>query len=296
MRTGFSIILPSYRELNINKTIESLLAQPSPPGMKLDKIYVVACGYDELDGFSFVKDKKVKIIEEKKREGKAHAINLALKAIGSGPSSSVVVLQSADTLPDKGMLRNLLEPFKDPRVGLTAGRPVSMDDERQFIGFLNNLIWHLHHFVSLEKTKVGEVLAFRSVIKNIPKRLATDEAYIESTLRKRGYKTVYVPDAVVFNQGPQTVSDFIKQRRRIFSGHVHVKNRYGYEVSTMNTMGVIKALFKYSKTKPIKDSKRLAWLFCALFLESYARLVGRIDFYIFNRVPYVWDIIKTQGR
>lgn len=286
----FSIILPAYKELGINKTIKLLLKQALPANMKLDKIFLVVCGYDN---FSFLKNKKIKIIEENRRKGKSYAINLALKRIKSETRSDIVILQSADTLPQKNMLKNLLKPFNDLRVGITAARPVSMDNPENFVGFLNNLVWFLHHIVSLESPKVGEALAFRNIIKKIPKRLAADESYIESAIRKVRYKVIYVPRAVVLNRGPKNVSDFITQRRRIFAGHLHIKNKYGYEVSTMNIVRIIKAFLKYFKIKSVKDFKQISWLLYAIFLEAYARLLGAIDFYVFNKVPYIWDIIKT---
>lgn len=289
----FSIILPSYKEPNINRTIDLLLKQTLPSHVELNKIFVISCGYDD---FSFMKHKKIKIIEEQRRKGKAQAINLALKEISSETNSDIVVLQSGDTLPRKNMLKNLLKPFADTQVGMTAGRPVSLDDPKRFTGFLNNLVWFLHHFVSLKSTKVGEVLAFRNILKKIPERLATDEAYIESVIRKKGYKVVYVPSAVVLNRGPQSISDFINQRRRIFAGHLHVRNKYRYEVSTMSVRRVIKAVFGYFKMKSVKNFKQISWLLCAAILEAYARLLGAIDFYVFNKVPYMWDIIETAKR
>ena len=42
------------------------------------------------------------------------------------------------------------------------------------------------------------------------------------------------PDAVVLNKGPETVDDFLKQRRGIFAGHIYLKETLGYKVSTMS--------------------------------------------------------------
>jgi len=159
------------------------------------------------------------LIKEKKRKGKATAINKALKKI----TSPIIVLQSADTIPSGDLLKNLLEPFKHPKVGMVCGRPVPLDNKNTFTGFVIHLIWFLHHLISLEKPKAGEIIAFRNVIKKLPERLVADESYLELNIIKRGFEVVYVPTAVVFNKGPQHLVSLLEQRKRVFLGHLHIK-------------------------------------------------------------------------
>lgn len=287
----FSVFVPAYKEKEINRVLKLLLTQTLPAKWKMNKIYVVACGYKN---FNFLKNRKIQVVRESRRSGKAYALNLALRMMKSIPKTDVIVVHNADVFPKKNMLRNLLKVFEISNVGMTCVRPVSLDNPENFLGFLNNVIWELHHLISLESTKVGEVFAFRNMIKRIPKRLAADEAYIESVVRKKGYKIIYVPSAVVFNRGPQTISEFIDQRKRIFTGHVHIENKYHHKVSTMSTIRMTKAFFKYLKTMRIKTYKQIIWLPCAVILECYARLLGLINFYIFKKVPYVWKITESS--
>ena len=72
--------------------------------------------------------------------------------------------------------------------------------------------------MALKYPKAGEVAAFRNKVEVLENTLA-DEAYIESRLVEQGYKIMYASNAVVFNRSPETMEDFIKQRRRIFIGH-----------------------------------------------------------------------------
>lgn len=97
-------------------------------------------------------------------------MNLALRRIKSDSKLDVIVVHNADVFPKKNMLKNLLKPFEDYSVGMTCIKPVSLNDSEKFVGFLNNLIWSLHHLISLESTKVGEVFAYRNVIKNTKRR------------------------------------------------------------------------------------------------------------------------------
>jgi len=261
----FSVIIPAYREKHLNNLIDCLLNQNLSKGMSLKKIVVVACGYKNLS----LKDKKVEIIQEKVRGGKASAINSALDTV----DSEIIILESGDTLPGKDAVKRLLEPFSNFNVGMTAGRPIPSNDKKNFMGFLNHLVWYLHHLVSLEKPKVGEMFAFRKVIKKIPRKLVADESYFEYIMWKRGYKIVYVPDVIVFNKGTESLSYFLKQRRRIFNGHLHIKEKYGYPVSTMSIKRILKSLFRYFEINSVKNLREIFWLFLAISLELLARFL-----------------------
>lgn len=282
---NFSVILLAYKEKSLNNLIKRLLNQDLPKRIILKKIVVVACGYEDL---SSIKNKKVKIIQEKVRRGKASAINSGLNEI----DTNIVVLESGDTLPEKDTVKKLLEPFSDPNIGITAGRPIPSNDKRKFIGFLNHLVWLLHHLVSLENPKVGEMFAFRKVIEKIPRKLAADESYFEFIMRKKGYKIIYVPDAIIFNKGPESLNHFLKQRRRIFNGHLHIRKKYGYAVSTMSIIRISKFLLRYFEIESIKNLKEIIWIFIAVCLEGYARFLAVLDFYLFKKLPYKWEIIN----
>ena len=281
----FSIIIPAYREKNLNNLIDCLLDQDLLKDMVLKKIVIVVCGSGDL---STVKNKKVKIIQEKVRRGKASAINLGLNEV----NSEIIVLESGDTFPEKDTVKKLLGPFSNSDVGMTASRPIPSNDNKKFMGFTNHSVWHLHHLVSLERPKVGEMFAFRKVIDKIPRKLAADESYFEFIISRKGYKIVYVPDAIVFNKGPENLSHLLKQRRRAFNGHLQIRKKYGYPVSTMSVKRILKALLKYFEIRSIKNLKEILWLFFAIFFEGLARFLAVIDFYFFKKIPYKWEMVK----
>src|SRR5690606_22551145 len=118
------------------------------------------------------------------------------------------------------------------------------------------LLWHLHHLVALQSPKCGEMVAFRKVVKSIPRESAVDEATLEVLLKLIGYKIVYAPRAIVYNRGPNSIKEFIKQRRRVFTGHHWVTTKYNYRVSTMDTASTLAIIRNYllhhpSQTKPM---------------------------------------------
>ena len=141
----------------------------------------------------------------------------------------------------------------------------------------------------LENPKCGELIAFRNIIKNIPRDTAVDEAWIEMAIRKKGFSIRYAPDAVVYNHGPESVSDFLKQRRRVYSGHLHLKEQAGYEVSTMKISKILEVLPRIIG----RSLKEPVFLVGAFFLEIYGRFLGAYDFHVKKRNPYVWDMATS---
>src|SRR5437588_4741500 len=89
---------------------------------------------------------------------------------------------------------------------------------------------------------LGEVVAWRNVVPHIPLDTAVDEISIQALITQLGYRLVYEPEALVYNRGPATVRDFLRQRRRIYAGHLRVREQQRYCASTMNPWRVGRAL------------------------------------------------------
>ena len=275
-------------EKNIGKLLKVLLSQKLENN-KIKEIIVVSSGStdrtNEIVKKFMKKDKRIKLIEQKERRGKASAVNLVIKNV----TGNIIVLESADTLPGKNTVDELVRPFYDRKVGMTGGRPDPVDDRKIFMGWATHFLWGAHHFASLIKPKLGEMVAFRNIVKKIPEDTAVDEACLQAIFEQREYKVVYVPSAIVYNKGPETISDFIKQRRRIYIGHTHLKKTKGYQISTMSTFGIIYSIIGYFTLNPIK----ISWAIAIIFLELISRMLATIDFYILKKNPYIWDIPET---
>jgi poly-beta-1,6-N-acetyl-D-glucosamine synthase len=134
------------------------------------------------------------------------------------------------------------------------------------------------------------MIAFRKVFDRIPPDVAMDEAFVEALVVKRGMQVRYAPDAVVYNTGPDSVSDFVRQRRRNYAGHLYLKSKYGYTVSSMQNTRVAKVALK-----EIWGAVRLVWtLFLLAVLEVWSRLLGWYDFRIRRDRHVVWDMAWSQ--
>jgi len=281
-------IFAHNEEANIAHLLEIMLAQELETVVVREIIVVSSGSTDQTDqivaGFA-KKDERIRLLVQAERLGKASAINLFLKH----QTERVLVICSADLLPEPDALEKLVAPFADEEVGMTSSRPVPVNDPDQFMGFAAHLLWDLHHEINLRGGfKAGEMIAFIKIFERIPYQTSVDEASIEPVIRGQGYKVRYVPEAIVYNKGPETVEDFLRQRRRIYSGHLDIKVLLGYSVSTMSGMTVLKTLLGKLNWRP----KQFLWTWSVVGLEVYGRFLGWRDFK--NRRDHVvWEIASS---
>lgn len=280
-------IIAHNEAANIGRIIERVTQQELET-VDIAEIVVVASGC--TDGTEVIaqewaeKDSRIRVLIQEKREGKASGINFYLRHA----TQKVVVLSSADLLPDFTTIERLVAPFADSEVGMTSSRPVPVNDETTFMGFTAHLLWELHHHINLNGFKAGELIAFRKIFERIPYHTAVDEANIEPIVRGQGYQVLYVPSAIVYNKGPDTVDDFLRQRRRIYAGHLAVQEALDYSVSTMSGFKILRLLLHNLDWRP----KPFVWTWAIVALEVYGRFLGWRDFKA-KRDHSVWEIATT---
>lgn len=292
-RLFYSVGVMAYNEeMNIRRTLHAVLEQESSR-TAVAEVIVVASGCTDQT-VAIVRevmqhDARVQLIVQEQREGKASAINLFLQRA----SSPVLALVGADIIPEKDALERLCACFEDETVGMVGARPVPVNDQDTFTGHAAHLLWQLHDTLARRSPKLGEVVAFRNVVSSIPTDTAVDELSLQAAIAKRGLRMVYVPQAVVYNKGPMTVRDFLKQRRRIYAGHLLIRSQEQYEASTMNAGAVLHALA--ANVPAFAGSPRqVLWTTGTVALEALARFQGAYDVK-HKRSHSVWQaVISTK--
>jgi poly-beta-1,6-N-acetyl-D-glucosamine synthase len=274
-------------EANIGKLLQCVIDQRLH-NVDLVEIFVVISGCtDNTEGVVrgyMARDGRIQLLIQPRREGKASAMNLFLKQA----QEDVLILSSADLQPAPDTLELLAAPFANSEVGMTACRPVPVNDKESFMGFAAHLLWNLHHEMNLHGFKAGEMIAFRKVFTRIPEYTAVDEASVEPLIRGQGYEVRYVPQAIVYNKGPETMADFLRQRRRIYAGHLELKQVLGYSVSTMSGLSIMSLLLRTLDWRP----KQFLWTWGVVALEITGRFLGWRDFKR-KKEHTVWDIATT---
>jgi poly-beta-1,6-N-acetyl-D-glucosamine synthase len=288
---GCSVGIMAYNEeANIAHTIRLVLEQRGP-SLRIEEIIIVASGCTDRTVPIVAEiarlEPRVHLCIQEKREGKASAINLFLKQA----NSRIVVLIGADVIPAESALEHLCAPLKDPQIGMVGGRPVPINDQLTFMGHAVHLLWRLHDRLARAHPKLGEVIAFKNVISGIPTGSPVDEISIQALISQLGYQTIYEPTCIVYNKGPLTVRDFLKQRRRIYAGHLQVRDQQNYEASTMKTGPILRQLLSY-RDFTIRTPRQVIWTLGTVSLEGLARLQGYYD-YLRKHEHYIWQMVES---
>ncbi len=283
-------IMAYNEEANISHTICAVLEQQGP-SIHIEEVIVVASGCTDrtvaIVAQIALKEPRVRLCIQEKREGKASAINLFLKQA----VSPVAVLIGADVLPETSALEYLCSPFRDPKIGMVGGCPVPVNDPATFMGHVVHLLWRLHDQLARAHPKLGEVIAFRNVIAGIPSDSPVDEISIQALISQLGYELIYEPACIVYNKGPLTISDFLKQRRRIYAGHLKVRTQQNYAASTMKIGPIVRQLIA-CRHFALGMPRLTMWTLGAIFLEMMARLQGYYD-YLLKREHHIWQMVAS---
>lgn len=278
-------------EKNIAKLLASLLRQKLKK-VKIEEILVIASGsidrtQEIVERFG-KKERRIRLVEQKKREGKALAVNLFIQKA----KEDILILLGGDIILTQDVVERIVRKFDDPEVGMTGVRPIPVNNiDAGVCGFAGHLLWELHHRISLKRPKMGEVIAFRKVFRRIPVMSSVDEANIEPLIRGQGFRILYVPEAKIYNKAPTTINDFIKQRRRIYSGHLAVKYEQSYEVATLDIWPITLAIVSFFKENP--NLKYFLFTPLVAGLEAFSRFLGWWDYKIAKKKYSIWETIQT---
>jgi cellulose synthase/poly-beta-1,6-N-acetylglucosamine synthase-like glycosyltransferase len=278
-------------EANIGKLLTELLAQELC-NVQITEIVIVASGCTDrtvpiIEEYA-IRDARIRLIVQEHREGKTSAMNIFLQ----DAREDVCVWESADTLPGKNSIENLCKLFEDPQVGMTGAQKIPVNVPEHIVGYMSHLRLQMEHELCLEIPRTGELIAFRKVFSRLPPDVAMDEAFVEALVVRRGLQVHYAPDAVVYNMGPETIGEFIMQRRRNYAGHLHLVHKYGYRVSSLETSLVLRIGLK----ELLKAVRLISTLVALALIEALARVLGAYDYYVRGRKHVVWDMAWTTKQ
>jgi hypothetical protein len=128
------------------------------------------------------------------------------------------------------------------------------------------------------------------IVPALPSESVVDEASLEQLVSAAGYHLAYVPEAVVHNHGPETLADFVRQRRRIAAGHYWLYDVSGYRVSTMNLRRVARLTLAELRRLPARTA---LYAVGAIALEGLSRGLGWIDFKTDLDQHVVWKVSES---
>lgn len=169
--------------------------------------------------------------KENGAQGKANALNLALKEA----KGEWICVFDADAIPEPNTLKFLiLKSFQDDRYAAVFGRNKARNRNRnlltKFINIelvvsqriLNPGKWHL---LKLGQIPGTNFIINRSILQQVggwDKKALTEDTALGFSLMRKNYLIAYESRAEAYQQEPEKLSVFIKQRTRWAKGNVYV--------------------------------------------------------------------------
>lgn len=212
-----SVVTPTHNEeAIISKKIENLLASDYPKD-KLEVIFV-----DDSD------DSTPKIIQEyAKKFSIIHLIRFE-KRMGYTPcmiagckaaKGEIIILSDAGAFFDTKTVANLVRHFRNPTIGAVTSTDVILNIGEE-VGKSEQLYQKIYNFVRTAETNMDSTFYFKGEASAVRRELITDLEECNATfdtaaalfVRKKGYKTIYDPEAKFYEYAPETRRERIKQK------------------------------------------------------------------------------------
>jgi cellulose synthase/poly-beta-1,6-N-acetylglucosamine synthase-like glycosyltransferase len=214
-----SVLIPVYNEEStIKQRIENILKSDYPK-CKLE-IIVVDSGSN--DGTRSVIEtsfhKRVTLVTEEERKGKAHAINLGLDIC----KGEIIILTDATTLYDEKTILHLVTPFKDKTVGGVSTLYKIPNSDESHSSDSEQAFWSHKDSIRILESKVhstswlsGEACAFRNeIISRVSEDTLADDSNIALQVISKGYRSVVNQKSFFAERSPTQFSDYIKIKSR----------------------------------------------------------------------------------
>ncbi|MER6406475.1 glycosyltransferase [Streptomyces viridosporus] len=213
-----TVLVPAYNEAKcIENTVRSLMASDHP-------IEVLVIDDGSTDGTARIVEAmglpNVRVIRQL-NAGKPAALNRGLANARHG----IVVMMDGDTVFEPSTVRELVQPFGDPRVGAVAGN-AKVGNKDSLIGAWQhieyvmgfNLDRRMYDILRCMPTIPGAVGAFRrsalEPIGGMSDDTLAEDTDVTMALHRAGWRVVYAENARAWTEAPETVQQLWSQRYR----------------------------------------------------------------------------------
>ncbi|MEU6307808.1 glycosyltransferase [Streptomyces chartreusis] len=213
-----SVLVPAYNEAKcIENTVRSLMASEHP-------IEVIVIDDGSSDGTARIVEAmglpNVRVVRQM-NAGKPAALNRGL----ANARYDIIVMMDGDTVFEPATVRELVQPFGDPRVGAVAGNAKvgnrdSLIGAWQHIEYVMgfNLDRRMYDMLRCMPTIPGAVGAFRRTalerVGGMSDDTLAEDTDITMAMHRDGWRVVYAENARAWTEAPESVQQLWSQRYR----------------------------------------------------------------------------------
>jgi cellulose synthase/poly-beta-1,6-N-acetylglucosamine synthase-like glycosyltransferase len=242
-----SLIIPMHNEEGVVKEKVANILSLDYPGECLEILFVLdGCTDRTRECLMDFKDKRIKIFENNKRDGKVAAINNAIPHA----KGNIIVFTDANSLHESDTIRKLARNFNDERVGCVAGKLVYTLADHTVVGRGENLYWKYEDFIKKQESKLGKLLITNGSIQAVRKELypfpdpeVADDFSIPLLIQAKGYKVIYEPDAIVYEIATQSLIEEFNQKVRIITQGMKGFISLWRQLLHLSPIGIFELLF-----------------------------------------------------
>jgi|SRR3989344_408163 len=216
-------------------------------------------------------------------EGKSYALNVFFEKIYSLNTEDIIILTDGDVCVSSNSINEILNAFKDKKVGCVTGRPVPLDSRKEMFGYWSHLLFdgidRVRKQLSNEENFFecsGYFFAIRNGVLQGFHLKASEDSIIPYLFWKKGYKIKYLPKTEVYILNNYSWRKWLKQKIRNIKGHENLSKLAPEMPRTKSFLSEVKegTLFALSYPKSLKE---LYWTFSLFFARLYIYLKAFYD-------------------
>jgi len=171
-------------------------------------------------------EQNVKLDYSPERKGKLGVFNRAIpKARGE-----IVIFSDANSEFDQGAIRKLVRNFSNGDVGCVSGTKCIKVQDELTAGQGESLYWKYESFIKRKESNIhsamgadGSIYAIRKKLYSFPEEDIgySDDFIISMQTISQGYRLIYDPEAIVYEDASDSLRAEFKRKIRTLSGGIH---------------------------------------------------------------------------
>lgn len=236
-----SVLIPAHNEEKVIGNTVDAISRSIYPKEKLEIIVINDSSSDKTGEVLTEKQKiypNLKVLEIKPplgAKGKSNALNQGLK-IATG---EYIVIYDADNTPERRAILNLVKfIIKDPRLGAVVGKFRTRNKDKSLLTkFINietlSFQWLVqaarNYFLGLTTIPGTNFIIRKDLLDKIGGwniHALTEDTELTIRIYQEGFRIIWLPTAITWEQEPEKIKIWIKQRTRWARGNISVIATY----------------------------------------------------------------------
>ena len=257
---SISILIPAHNEeMVIEKTLKTLMASDYPK----EKLEIIVLNDGSTDSTAAILDRlchqhaflrAVHIPKGEGGKGKAHVLNRGVKMA----RHELIAIFDADNQPEPGSLRYLAIQFIiDPTLGAALGKFRTLNKKKNWLTRFINIEglsfqwivqagrWKLLQIATLPGTNFIVKKAVLDEVGEWDEQALTEDAELSLRILEAGHRIKFVPYAVTWEQEPETLAVWFKQRTRWARGNFYLMRKFISGIETAKNKALALEVFYF---------------------------------------------------